>query len=71
MKRVSVIIPCYNVENLIDRTLKSLEAQTVGIKELEIICVDDCSTDGTFDRLKGWEEKPMRCTATVSARCAT
>lgn len=57
MKKVSVIIPCYNVENLIDRTLKSLEAQTVGIGELEIICVDDCSTDGTFGRLKAWEER--------------
>ncbi len=57
MKKVSVIIPCYNVENLIDRTLQSLECQTVGIDALEIICVDDCSTDGTLAKLSEWEKR--------------
>ncbi len=52
---VSVIIPCYNVENLIDRCLRSLMCQTVSVTSIEIICVDDASTDGTLDKLKEWE----------------
>ncbi len=57
MKQISVIIPCYNVENLIDRCLASLEQQTIGIKNLEIICLDDKSTDGTLQRLYEWEKR--------------
>lgn len=55
--KVSVIIPCYNVEQWIDRCLESIVNQTVGLQRLEIICVDDCSTDGTFEKLTGWENK--------------
>ena len=42
---VSVIIPCYNVEAYVERCLDSIVAQTY--RNLEIICVDDASTDGT------------------------
>ncbi len=54
---VSVIIPCYNVENLIDRCLQSIVDQTVGMENIEIICVDDCSKDGTREKLLEWEKK--------------
>ena len=57
MKKISVILPCYNVERLIDRCLESLVRQTVGIEKLEIICLDDKSTDGTRDCLHKWEKK--------------
>ncbi len=57
MKKISVIIPCYNVERLIDRCLSSLTDQTIATDQFEIICVDDCSKDSTPDRLKIWEEK--------------
>ena len=30
--------------------------QTIGLEKLEIICVDDASTDGTWDRLLLWEQ---------------
>ena len=55
-KRVSVIIPCYNVEKYIDRCLNSITHQTIGMDGIEIICVDDCSTDNTVLRLKEWEK---------------
>lgn len=45
MCRVSVIIPCYNNSNTILETLKSIKNQTY--KNLEIIVVDDGSTDNT------------------------
>jgi glycosyltransferase involved in cell wall biosynthesis len=45
--RVSVIIPAYNVENYVRGCLDSLTTQMGD--EMEIICVDDGSTDGTLD----------------------
>ncbi len=54
-KLISVIIPCYNVEKYIDRCFDSLRRQTIGIERLELIMVDDCSTDGTWDKLTAIE----------------
>ena len=54
---ISVILPCYNVEKYIDRCLGSIVKQTIGVENLEIICVDDCSTDGTLDKLRVWESE--------------
>lgn len=54
-KLISIIIPCYNAEKYIDRCFDSLLAQTIGFDRLEIIIVDDCSTDGTWDRLTAIE----------------
>lgn len=57
MKKVSVIVPCYNVEKYIDRCMKSLTEQTVGVGSLEIIAVDDLSEDGTKTKLLEWEKR--------------
>lgn len=56
MAIISVIIPCYNVEQLIDRCLASIIQQTIGINNLEIICIDDASTDRTWEHLQAWHE---------------
>lgn len=45
--KVSVIVPVYNGEKTIRRCLLSLTEQT--LKNIEIIVVDNCSTDGTVD----------------------
>ena len=46
--RLSVLIPIYNELNTIDTILDRVHASPV---RKEIICVDDCSTDGTRERL--------------------
>jgi len=56
MPKISVIIPCYNVQNYLDRCMESIIKQTIGYEDLEIICVDDCSTDNTLDTLEKWEK---------------
>ncbi|MCC9146469.1 MULTISPECIES: glycosyltransferase family 2 protein [unclassified Arthrobacter] len=42
---VSIIIPCYNAEEVLPRAVASVLAQS--FKDWELILVDDCSTDGT------------------------
>lgn len=54
-KLISIIVPCYNVEKYIDRCFASLLDQTIGFDKLELIFVDDCSTDGTWDKLTAIE----------------
>lgn len=44
--KVSIIIPVYNVENYLDRCLKSVEKQTY--KDIEVIIVDDGSPDNSY-----------------------
>ena len=47
---ISVIIPVYNVQEYLSQCLDSVINQTY--KNLEIICVNDASTDGTWDKLQ-------------------
>ena len=47
MSKVSILIAAYNVEEYIAETLNSAIAQT--LKDIEIVVVDDCSTDGTLE----------------------
>ncbi|AWD66040.1 MULTISPECIES: glycosyltransferase family 2 protein [Priestia] len=44
---ISVILPIYNVENYIEECLESLVNQTIGHEKLEVLMVNDCSTDNT------------------------
>lgn len=45
--KLSFILPCYNVERYIADCLDSIYAQGLLESEFEVICVNDCSTDGT------------------------
>lgn len=56
MKKISVIIFCRNVGTYIDRCMASIAAQTIGMDEMEIICVDAGSFDDTWERLQRWEQ---------------
>mgnify|MGYP001468111330 CR=1 FL=1 len=53
--KISVIIPCYNSEQYIKRCVHSLISQTIGIENLELIFVNDASTDSTLSILKDFE----------------
>lgn len=54
---ISVIIPCYNAEQYVDYCLESIVTQSIGIDKLEIILVDDASTDSTYQKLCEWEQR--------------
>ena len=47
MLRLSFIVPFYNVEPYIEECIRSLYAQDIPWEEYEVICVDDCSLDGS------------------------
>lgn len=49
---VSVIIPCYNAEKYLKKCLDSIIYQT--LNQIEVICIDDGSTDNTIDILKNY-----------------
>lgn len=55
MADISVIIPCYNAASYIDRCITSIQNQTLPLSLLQIICVDDASTDDTWQHLQKWE----------------
>jgi len=54
---ISVIIPCYNSEKYIDYCMKSVIEQTIGIKNLQIILINNGSKDDTIYKLREWEKK--------------
>lgn len=53
--KVSIIVPVYNVENYLEKSLDSLTMQT--LDNMEIIAINDGSTDSSLDILKEYEEK--------------
>lgn len=56
--KISIIIPVYNVEKHLESCLESVVNQS--FKDIEIICVNDCSTDNSMDILKKYAEKDNR-----------
>ena len=58
MPKVSVIVPCYNVVQYVSKCLDSLTNQT--LSDIEIICIDDKSTDGTLKILKQYATQDSR-----------
>lgn len=53
--KISVIIPIYNMEKYLGNCLDSVLSQT--LQDIEIICIDDGSTDNTHIILERYEEK--------------
>lgn len=52
---VSILIPSYNHELYVDDLMKSLLGQTYD--EMEILIIDDCSTDRNYQKLLDWKEQ--------------
>lgn len=55
---ISIVVPAHNTERYLERCLDSLVNQT--LKEIEIICIDDGSTDGTLEILEEYKKKDKR-----------
>ena len=55
MAKVSIIIPVYNVERYLAECMESVVTQT--LRDIEIICVNDGSADGSFKILKEYEKR--------------
>ena len=58
MPALSVVVPVYNVEDYLDWCLDSLRKQT--FSDIEIVCVNDGSTDGSHEVLMRCQEKDPR-----------
>ena len=58
MAKVSIIVPAYNVEPYLVECMESITKQT--LSDIEIICINDGSTDGTLKILKSYAEKDPR-----------
>ncbi len=56
---VSIIVPCWNEEKTVSKTLNSLLNLRYPKNNLEILAIDDGSTDGTFEVLKKFEKYPQ------------
>jgi len=52
MIRLSIIVPCYNVEKYVEECIRSMYNQDIPQDEYEVICVDDCSPDHSVSIIK-------------------
>jgi glycosyltransferase involved in cell wall biosynthesis len=58
MPKVAILVAAYNAEQTLPQCLDSLCHQT--LQDIEILCVDDCSTDDTRNILKEFSERDKR-----------
>ena len=58
MPAISIIIPVYNTKIYLKKCLDSVINQT--FKDIEIICIDDGSTDGSLDILQSYAKQDKR-----------
>lgn len=63
MYKISVIIPVYNTGQYLEQCMASLEKQTIGFENLEVIMADDCSTDNSREKMKLYAQQyeNVRC----------
>lgn len=56
--KVSIVIPVYNTEQYLDECLRSVTGQS--LRDLDIICIDDGSTDASGAILDDWASRDKR-----------
>ena len=59
MKKISVVVPCYNAAPYLGKCIDHLIGQTIGVENIEVVLVDDASTDNgaTFDIIMKYEQE--------------
>lgn len=55
--KLSFILPCYNVSRYIEECLDSLYNQELSEDDFEVICVNDCSTDDTRNKIVAFAQQ--------------
>ena len=60
MPKVSIIVPTYNVEQYLVECMESITHQT--LEDIEVIVINDGSTDGSLEILKRYAAKDSRIT---------
>ena len=55
--KISVIIPVYNMKAYLPRAMQSLHEQTIGFDQLQVLMIDDCSTDGSYELIQAYAEQ--------------
>ena len=63
---VSIVVPAYNARRYIARCLRSLVSQSY--KNIEVVCVDDCSDDGTIKILERFAQQDPRVVVIASEK---
>ena len=58
MIKVSILVPICNVEKFLDKCLRSIVNQT--LKDIEIICINDGSTDNSLEIIKRFTNEDYR-----------
>ena len=54
--KLSIIVPTFNLENKITNTFNSIKSQTIEFEDIEVIFVDDHSTDDTMKIIEGFSD---------------
>lgn len=67
METVSIIIPVHNMKKYIEQCLNSVQKQTY--QQLEIVIIDDASTDGCLEICKSYERKDIRFKIIENSLC--
>lgn len=62
MKKISFVLPCFNVERYIADCLDSIYVQDMPENEYEVICINDCSTDGTRSAIVDYSQRHSNLT---------
>lgn len=57
MYKISVILPIHNVEKYLEKCIESIVMQTIGFENIQLILVDDGSTDNSFKIMQHYAEK--------------
>ncbi len=61
--KISIIMPIYNVEEYIEKAFSSIKSQTLGFENLEVIMVNDASTDNSGKIIDSYANKYSNCSA--------
>ncbi len=56
--KISIIMPVYNSEKYMDKSISSILNQT--LEDIELICINDCSSDDSLGKLKAFQKRDKR-----------